>query len=171
MSSKAKVVEAVNAYKAIYAVADAEGRQLTSAEAKAVEKHLAIAQRYQGTAAAEEFLRQPAHIYYCHGRPYGRRRLVYTIIRTVVRMKSKEREHPRDSLSQSTSEPQEARGATRPPASASGHHALWVSGGSPRVLRAATAARASSIASLRASSGVSVAGVVAAGLPQEVVFA
>jgi hypothetical protein len=54
MSSKDKAVEAVNAYKAIYAVADAEGRQLTSTEAKAVEKHLAIAQRYQGTAAAEE---------------------------------------------------------------------------------------------------------------------
>jgi hypothetical protein len=114
MSSKDKAVEAVNAYKAIYAVADAEDRQLTSTEAKAVEKHLAIAQRYQGTAAAEEFLRQPAHICYCHGRPYGRRRLVYTIIRTFVRMKGKEREHPRDSLSQSTSEPQGTRGATRP---------------------------------------------------------
>jgi hypothetical protein len=114
MSSKDKAVEAVNAYKAIYAVADAEDRQLTSTEAKAVEKHLAIAQRYQGTAAAEEFLRQPAHICYCHGRPYGRRRLVYTIIRTFVRMKGKEREHPRDSLSQRTSEPQGTRGATRP---------------------------------------------------------
>jgi hypothetical protein len=33
MSSKDKAVEAVNAYKAIYAVADAEGRQLTSTEA------------------------------------------------------------------------------------------------------------------------------------------
>jgi hypothetical protein len=36
----------------------------------------------------------------------------------------------------------------------SGHHALCVSGGSPRALRAATAARDSSVASLRASSGV-----------------